>query len=192
MLGTSVWGNTPMCQCCVGPEVHEDGVTYWASFQYRSPALVKMTCWSADVAFLRENLKFTVLLPSKMKKHVRTEGPLWRIGSSITLGVRRIKILKPVVLIPYFFKEKGPTFLFLRTPKIDRNCGWRHLLRRRSISHVPMLLQEGSGAQRPSSESTQLSLGRRLKASPKCNVLEWFRWTRGEWLPMQRDRVIKD
>lgn len=51
--------------------------------------------------FERKSQKVCILLPSEMNTQIRTEAPLWRAGGSVTLGVREIKILKPVVLVPY-------------------------------------------------------------------------------------------
>lgn len=68
--------------------------------------------FSIQVTCCRDNLRRLYTFTSEMKKQLRTEAPLWRIGSSISLDVRKIKILKAAMLTPNSFKKKGPVACF--------------------------------------------------------------------------------
>lgn len=124
MLGANVGGNSPTCQCCLGPEAHV--ALRASSFPVQITCLSQDSHWSASITFLREkSQKVSTVLPSERKINRRAEASLWRFGSSIMLNVKN-KILKPAVLFNslfLFIKAKGLTCLFSRTPNSDEGWG---------------------------------------------------------------------
>ena len=113
---------------------------WWAGFQHRSPALVKITC-SVCLRYLceRKSQRVSIVLLPKMKKKKknkkrRKETLQWRFGISIALSVRKTKILKPATLFnSVSLKKRGPLVCFQFNHSVVSNSLWPHGMQHASL-----------------------------------------------------------